>query len=585
MRSPSRYKFGLLLVALARAITVCKGSNQHILGGFNGHSHAITAEEVIPEGDYIWENITPTKELVWHGCFKTRECARLLVPLNYTDESGEEAAIALIRVRSKLPVDSSEYRGPVLFNPGGPGGSGVDFIRGSGDRFAQILGPQFDIVGFDPRGIGRSIPTATPFQTGAEMVLWNQQMHIMDGTDDGVPRAWARAHIFGNLVHFGNLVQQHAMSYVKHINTENTARDMLRITEAHGFSKLQYWGFSYGSVLGSTFASILPDKVGRLVIDGIVDAENYFSTLWSNNLIDTHKTMQSFYDGCYEAGPEGCPFYAPSPKLIAQNLTSLYNSIRKKPIPVVTGTSYGIMDFVKLRSTVFSVLYSPFKFFHPLAQALADLANGNATALYKISETPTFKCACGHEPELTTTDFTQGFPFLACTDGEPIPSGLDYAKQQRQGLAESSEWGAMWFNIPLACSGWPQFPRTHFQGPFVANTSFPLLIVGNTADPVTPLWAAKKMSKGFTNSVVLTQDTAGHCSLSTPSLCTAQHIKSYFVNGSLPAAGTICEASRSPWPTLDRGLLSLQSTLSVEDRQLLDASAALSRFARIPRFF
>ncbi|TFK65951.1 hypothetical protein BDN72DRAFT_173099 [Pluteus cervinus] len=575
MHLPSRYQLSLLLVVLARAITVCEGSAQHVLGG---HSHAVTAEEVVPEGDYIWENITPTKNLVWYGCFKTKECARLLVPLNYTDGSGEEAAIALIRVRSKLPVDSLEYRGPVLFNPGGPGGSGVDFIRDSGDGFARVLGPQFDIVGFDPRGVGRSIPTGKPFQTGAEMVLWKEQMNILDETEDRVPRAWARAHIVGNLV------QQHAMSYLKHINTENTARDMLRITEAHGFSKLQYWGFSYGSILGSTFASILPDKIERLIIDGVMDAEDYFSTLWSNNLIDAHKTMQSFYDGCYEAGPEGCPFYAPSPDLIAQNLTSLYNSIRKKPVPVMTETSYGVMDFVKLRSTVFWVLYNPFQAFHPLAEGLANLANGNATALYKLSEAPTFKCACGHEPELTTSDFTQGFPFVACTDGEPIPSGLDYAKQQRQELAETSEWGALWSNVPLHCSGWPQFPRTHFQGPFVANTSFPLLIIGNTADPVTPLWAAKKMSKGFANSVVLTQDSAGHSSVSMPSLCTVQHIRSYFVNGSLPAVGTVCDASRSPWPTLDHGLLSLQSTLSIEDRELLEASTALSIFAKIPRF-
>ena len=148
---------------------------------------------------------------------------------------------------------SDEYRGPILFNPGGPGGSGVDLIRRSGDVFSLVVGPQFDIVSFDPRGmcspvsntfsdppfptgIGQSTPRVTSFKTAAEQALWyTPELHM---AEDDVANIWARA-----LVH-GQLAEDRDNGYLRHINTDNTARDMLRIVEAHGKTKIQYWGFS-----------------------------------------------------------------------------------------------------------------------------------------------------------------------------------------------------------------------------------------------------------------------------------------------------------------------------------------------------
>ncbi|TFK64069.1 alpha/beta-hydrolase [Pluteus cervinus] len=530
-----------------------------------------------PGGEYIWEQITPTKNLVWYDCYTARQCARLLVPLDYSNEGGLQAAIALVRIPSTYPTSSPEYRGPVLFNPGGPGGSGVDAVNLNGDQFVKILGPQFDIVGFDPRGIARSTPKGEAFLAQAERKIFEADADRLgpEGGDADVANAWARSQIIGKLA------SERTSDFLKHINTENTARDMLRIVEAHGRSKLLYWGFSYGSILGATYASILPDKVERLIIDGVADAENYFATLWSNNLLDTDKTMQAFYDGCYSAGPEGCPFYAPGPGLIAQKLSALYDSVHKNPFTVVTDKSYGTLDLDRLKATVFRVLYKPYTQFHPLAQALADLRNGNATAIYQMSETPTFGCSCGTEP-LLSTSVDEGYMFVACTDGKPVPSDLEYSLKHHSEMSRSSEWGGQWSTTAIRCSGWPQFTKTHFQGPFVANTSFPILLIGNTADPVTPLWAAQKMSKGFKNSMVLTQDTPGHCSISMPSLCTTQYIRDYFVDGSVPTIGTICAATGSPWPRIEAEMM-VEENLSEKDQELLQATRELSRTFEVPR--
>ncbi|KAF8646017.1 hypothetical protein AX16_007442 [Volvariella volvacea WC 439] len=122
---------------------------------------------------------------------------------------------------------------------------------------------------------------------------------------------------------------------------------------------------------------MFPGNVGRLIIDGVADVEDYYAALWSNNLIDADKVQQSFFDGCYEAGPIDCPFWAHSPEAIASNLTALYNRLRVDPVPVITPRSYGLVDYSNLRAAVFRSLYSPYVYFKSLAKALADLANGD----------------------------------------------------------------------------------------------------------------------------------------------------------------------------------------------------------------
>ncbi len=161
--------------------------------------------------------------------------------------------------------------------------------------------------------------------------------------------------------------------------------------------------------------------------------------------------MQAFYDGCYSAGPEGCPFYAPAPGLIAQKLSALYDSVLKQPLTVVTDKSYGTLDLDRFKATIFNVLYKPYTLFHPLAQALADLENGNATAIYQMSETPTFGCSCGAEP-LLSTSISEGYMFVACTDGKPVPSDLEYSLKHHNEMSRSSQWGGQWSTTAIRCS-------------------------------------------------------------------------------------------------------------------------------------
>ncbi|KAF5310709.1 hypothetical protein D9619_008134 [Psilocybe cf. subviscida] len=521
--------------------------------------------------EFSWDSIATTKELKWHPCYDSGlQCARLEVPLNYSDPDGRKASIALIRKPADVPPESGFYRGPVLFNPGGPGASGVEFIKGGAESFSKILGPQFDIVGFDPRGILYSTPTALFFKTKAERAMWHQGkfIRIANSTDEGVARTWARSFVVNQLA------AETDDGYLRHINTENTARDMLRIVEAHGRSRIQYWGFSYGSVLGATFASLFPSRIERLIIDGVVDAENYYATLWSNNLLDTDKAMDSFYTGCAEAGPEGCALWAPTASDIKANLTKIISTVRSKPVPIRTKTGYGLLDYAMLRITLLSGLFSPYESFPNLAQGFAELAAGNGTKLFDRMNPEAFQCNC--ESKVPDVKFSlDSYDAVLCNDGDDIPDDLESAEKYFEMMMETSNWSEIWASIRLGCVNWPKFPKDRFKGPFKASTSHPILLIGNTADPVTPLWAAKKMSKGFKDSVVLTQDSVGHASLSAPSVCTQKYVRDYFIDGTLPEPGTICHPVSGPFSTkADQAFL---STMAVEEQDIFAAVSALSQ--------
>jgi len=233
-----------------------------------------------------------------------------------------------------------------------------------------------------------------------------------------------------------------------------------------------------------------------------------------------------------------------------------------------------------LHYLVFSSLYFPFATFRSLAQGLAELAAGNGTAIFKMMTPSPFECS--GDPSNGLKNALEAEVAILCNDGEDIPSDLQSAQKHYEAMSKMSEFGNRWASIRIHCAGWPKFPKNHFQGPFEANTSHPILLIGNTADPVTPLWAANKMSLGFNNSIVLTQNSSGHCSISAPSLCTIKYVRQYFMDGTLPKPGTVCQPNLKPFDVVEKpGLLEeaqrrLKMDIDEEDKLLFSAIQELS---------
>ncbi|KAJ7328497.1 TAP-like protein-domain-containing protein [Mycena albidolilacea] len=541
---------------------------------------------VLADSEFDWETLTATASLNWTSCYTGFECSLLEVPLDYSADKGN-ASIAVVRYPSTAP--KSEYLGPILFNPGGPGGSGVTTIVALGAEFAEIFGNQFDIVGFDPRGVSFSKPAVSFFKTAAERQSWTApdldfRYPSLNASAGVIPNVWGQFQLIGQLAE-----ERDTDDVLQYITTDNVARDMLRISQAFGYEKLQYWGVSYGSLLGATFATLFPNNVGRIAIDGIMDWEAWYSSNLTGSLQDTDKTLQTFFDGCVAAGPSACAFYAPSSAEIAANLAALTESIRAQPFPVKTDISHGLVDFTFFRNYIFAALYSPYNAFAGFAQGLAALASGNATGVYAANQAPEFECDCSVDRAPFTENIYESLIATSCGDGPQLNDSISDLRAFYERQTELSSFADIWGLWRIHCTGWKVHRPGRFQGPVGGNTSFPLLVIGNTADPVTPLAWAHKASAAFPGSVVLTQDTPGHMSLVAPSLCTHGALRAYFQNGTLPAAGTVCEPDASavlfpgaPNATANTSTTNAPKTLlaTAADGKLLDAVRKIGNVVR-----
>ncbi|KAJ7083873.1 Alpha/Beta hydrolase protein [Mycena epipterygia] len=518
---------------------------------------------------FLWDQLTPSTTLDWVERYSTFQCTRLEVPLDYSNVSVGTAALAVIRLPSN--ASSAEYRGPLLFNPGGPGGSGVDTLVMLGPSLQLVFGNQYDIVSFDPRGVSYSTPVASFFETDAERALWNagEVPSSLNASSDAIPHSWARAHLLGQLA-----AQRDTSGILKYMTTDNVARDMLYITQKFGFEKLQYYGISYGSILGATFAALFPDKVERILIDGVLDADAWFSANLTIEATDTDKVLQTFFDACAAAGPDLCAFYAPTASAIADRLTALTASIRAHPVPVVTPTAYGIVDYSLLRSALFTSFYVPYILFAPLAQGLATLEAGDGSILFSILQAPPFQCDCSNDTVPFHLNNGEAVVAIQCGDAVEVTDSIDELRTFFDNAAKTSEFVEFLVGAGrVSCDGWQVYREDRFKGPVAAkNTSFPLLLLTTSADPVAPKAAALKTLAGFPGSAIFTQDSPGHASITAPSLCTAGYFRQYFQNGTLPPPGTVCPVEAALFPAPPNSTAATRrSALSAEDEGLLTA--------------
>src|SRR6266508_3522869 len=228
----------------------------------------------------------------WSDC-EGGECATLNVPLDYDDPDGETIGVALIRIPA---TDPDRKIGSLLVNPGGPGASGVDFVRGNGFFFPDELRERFDIVGFDPRGTGDTEPI--------ECV---RSLDDVLGFDYSPDSDEERQALEDGVEEFTAQCEQREGDILSHISSQDTVRDMDRIREAVGDEQLSYLGFSYGTYLGAVYADFFPDKVRAMVLDGAVDPELSSLDVNLEQAAGFERSLNAFLDDC--AGDPDCSFY------------------------------------------------------------------------------------------------------------------------------------------------------------------------------------------------------------------------------------------------------------------------------------
>ncbi|SEQ21547.1 alpha/beta hydrolase [Lentzea albida] len=451
-------------------------------------------------------------KIAWTACGAEHpgfECASVKVPLDYDDPRGATTTIALAR---KPATDKARRIGSLFLNPGGPGGSGVNFALGAGDTLSENLRGRFDIVGFDPRGIGRSDPLHC-FSSEAEL----------DAFFEGIPgfpyQASQERPYFERYRSLGPECRDD-QKITRHMSTADVARDMDLLRRAVGDRKISYLGFSYGSFLGTTYANLFPDNIRALVIDGVLDPE-----LWSSgrqiqsDRIATEEEFGEFLRTCDEAA---CAFGPQSGK----RWDALLKSVRAKPIQLGDET----FTYDAVIGAAVGAMYSPSDW--PATAELFD----------QLSDAAAGTLSAAAEP-----DYPNGFDAYngnVCADIE-FPRAFEAYRATARYAAAGSEFGPYWWWGNAACADWPTNPD-RYTGPWRTRTSAPVLVVGNHFDGVTDFRGAQAANRQLVGSRLLAYAGWGHTAYGV-SRCATEHTNAYLLEGTLPPVGTVCPANPNPF--------------------------------------
>lgn len=303
---------------------------------------------------------------------------------------------------------------------GGPGGPGVQLVLNAGPALSEVLGSRHNIVGFDTRGVGESGPSIDCWPQHPEARAQFEKLfypEVAFASSTSLSTQYYAAEIFGNACTSSVGGLNGAASF---LSTPAVAHDLLKYIEAEQVLarkpveevKISHFAVSYGTVLGATFALLYPDRVGRMVLDGVVDASDYYGLHWKSNLYDTDKVLRSFCEYCYLGGPSNCSFWGASVKNVTNRLHHLVTRGKTHHIPIPTSPYYGIplmATYSDLKVYILSAMYSPLSQFPELADVLSGLERGNMSAYVSAvtdGHIPANPCNDGSGRNGTTDDNT-----------------------------------------------------------------------------------------------------------------------------------------------------------------------------------
>lgn len=454
----------------------------------------------------------PITPITWTPCDGDLQCGTLIVPLDYADPNdGQTISVALVRHPADVPADRI---GSLVIEPGGPGVSGVDDMANELSSLTPGLLDDFDVVMFDPRGVGRSDPVTCGETAGAPPAA----------LPDPVPTTpSAQAATIAGFRQYAAACEKASGTVLPHVGSVDAARDLERLRIALGDSGLTYMGQSYGSLLGLTYASMFPTHVRAMVLDSVIDPALSFDQITQGQANGFEASLQSFFSWC--AGTSSCLWRTgsdPTSTLLAQIASSAAT-----PVPAGNGRSAGAGE---LYDALLGGLYSRSDW-PELGDALAADAAGNGAQVVAMSDA------------YNRNGSSNGSDAAVAIDCLDHPVSHDLAGYGL--LADSFEASAPVFGPLLAwgeasCAVWP-VPATRTAGPVAADGAPPILVVGTTADPATPYQWAVNVAHELQHGVLLTRDGVDHVAYFYSS-CVRNYVQTYLVSGVTPPTGTTCSS-------------------------------------------
>ncbi|OGM41169.1 hypothetical protein ABOM_009862 [Aspergillus bombycis] len=449
------------------------------------------------------------------------ECSTLDVPLDYTDKDST-ATLSLDLI--KVAAVNTPSKGSILFNFGGPGGDGLNNLASSAALLQPMTGGYHDMISFDPRGTGNTLNFSC-YDSAIERTVSQLSLHqeLVNASNTALGRLWTSGKVFSDTCL--DRMRENATL----VGTAFVARDMMQIVDALGEDgKLRYWGISYGTVLGATVASLFPDRMDKVILDGVQNPHEYYHGLDFEMFTDSGKVFEGFLSGCVDS-PDNCPLARGNATAasLGRTMSDFFETLKYNPIQI----GQSILDFSTIKNQIFSTLYWPGQW-PQLAALLDGLMTGNLTDSADGSE----------GSSESAPGFAEALAGIKCGDKSTRASSLsDVTPLINQNLQSIKWFGDLASTAAMQCIRWGGEAKERYGGNFRVKTSHPVLVIGNTYDPSTPLVSARNVSAGLEGSVLLQQNSYGHTSIAQPSNCTIGHIQQYFLNGTLPSPGTVCE--------------------------------------------
>lgn len=457
------------------------------------------------------------QKVKWENCKDKSQCTKIKVPLDYKNPEKKSIELAL----KKRPANKKAI-GSLLINPGGPGASGQEMIANANYFFPKALQDNFDIIGFDPRGVGQSAPVKCLSDDELGKLLES----AYPDTPEGKEKSQADAQRIAESCH------EKSGDLLPHVGTENAARDMDIIRHLAGDPRLYYLGYSYGTSLGGMYAELFPKNVGRMVLDGAVSSNisNFEQSL--AQMKGFEKALDAYLKDCLTKNKNKCPFkgnIADARKQISYLLRQTLN----QPVPNENGRK---LTQSALIYGIVAALYDDATW-PVLSQAFTVLFQQQNPSIFLLL----FDSYTGRKDDKFINNSMEANWAINCADYQASGDPAKWAEESKILAKESPIFGATMQYNDAICAAWKYQPKNKI-GPFTATGSAPIVVVGTTGDPATPHQWAKDFAKNLQNGHLVTWEGEGHTAYGHSTACVDNAINAYLLNGSVPQKNLVCPA-------------------------------------------
>ena len=464
----------------------------------------------------------------------TFSCAVITVPLDYANPKGETISIAV----KKRAATGGHAQGALFINPGGPGDSGVSFAERAGNAFSPDLLNAYDIIGFDPRGVGSSTAitcssdddssssTAEPSASAGATASPSAGTEASGGESY---EEWAES----TRQSFQELTEQCAShtepaALLDHVDTVSAARDLDILRALAGQEKLNYLGFSYGTYLASVYAETFPGNTGRMVLDGAIDPSLSLAEQGLGQAKGFEQALRTYVDYCQNS--TGCPLSGGTDAGV-QQIRDLITSANSTPL--ATGDPNRTVTGADIVAALSEYLYTTEQNWEPLNKALDQAINHRDGSAFVASE----------EQDTSSKDDGGGaFQAVTCLDYPVEGDKTTWAAQYEQAKREAPIFGNTAVGMDLVCSVWGH-NGTRKPTQIHARGAAPILVVGTTGDPATPYAWSKSLAEQLDSGQLLTWEGNGHTAYGGDASCVNDAVDAYLISGTRPKKGLTCHGN------------------------------------------